>query len=476
MYVKFWGTRGSVPTPGAGTAHYGGNTSCVEVRTEDGTLIILDCGTGVRVLGQSLMEGPQPVTGHILISHTHWDHTQGFAFFAPTRMEGNRFTIYGAAGFNLELQDTMAGQMDYLYFPVSLSELGADIEFKEFGEETFAINDHVEVRTQYINHTVLTLGFRITADDTTVVYCCDHEPYYPDLYRAETKNPAVQDLVHKGDRAHVRFIEGADLLIHDAQYTADEYATKHNWGHSPVNYVVEIAALGGVKRLALTHHDPEHDDDTIAGIEAKAREFAASRYPSLEVVAAYEGLVFDLAAREEGSGEEGSRPDTAADETAAADRLERATERAKKPKRTARAEEKEPVHCILVAEDDPLMMRLINVTLRDAGCKVLEANDGIEALSLAAEHGGKIDIIMLDLDMPRMNGFEALKRLRQDSQWDKTPVVMLTAHEEQETHLRGFELGITDYMTKPIAPTMLRTRVERLLLGVKGPGRKKPDE
>ena len=121
MYIKFWGTRGSIPTPGPGTTRYGGNTSCIELRTDDGTLFILDCGTGLRLLGQKLLQEPRPIVGNILLSHTHWDHTQGFAFFDPILEKGNQFTIFAVSGVDRSLSEVLSGQMDYLYFPLILA-------------------------------------------------------------------------------------------------------------------------------------------------------------------------------------------------------------------------------------------------------------------------------------------------------------------------------------------------------------------
>jgi phosphoribosyl 1,2-cyclic phosphodiesterase len=137
MRIKFWGTRGSIPTPGPRTVRYGGNTSCIELRTNQGILFILDCGTGLRELGRALMQEPKPIVGNILLSHTHWDHMQGFAFFDPVFQKGNQFTIVAAPGVDRSLAGVLAGQMDYLYFPLTLDELQASITFKEVGEESF---------------------------------------------------------------------------------------------------------------------------------------------------------------------------------------------------------------------------------------------------------------------------------------------------------------------------------------------------
>jgi phosphoribosyl 1,2-cyclic phosphodiesterase len=234
VQVRFWGTRGSIPTPGPGTLRHGGNTSCVEVRSAAGTLLILDCGTGLRVLGESLLAaGERPLRGHILISHTHWDHIQGVPFFAPLFAPGNEWDVYAPRGLAQTLRDTLAGQMHYTYFPVALDQLGATIRYHELVEGALTVGD-VVVRTEYLNHPALTLGYRLEADGAAVVYACDHEPYARRLASGEGE-------IDGRDGRHADFLAGADLVIHDAQYTAAEYPAKAGWGHSTVEYAVAVA-------------------------------------------------------------------------------------------------------------------------------------------------------------------------------------------------------------------------------------------
>ena len=183
MDVRFWGTRGSLAKPGPATLRYGGNTSCVEVRSA-GSLIVLDCGTGAHGLGQALMAGPKPVNGHLMISHTHWDHIQGFPFFAPLFVPGNSWDIYAPGAVSRRLERTLSGQMEYEYFPVTLRQLGATIRFHDLAEGDFAIDD-VRVTAQYLNHPALTLGYRLESGGNTVVYAVDHEPH--------AANPAARD-------------------------------------------------------------------------------------------------------------------------------------------------------------------------------------------------------------------------------------------------------------------------------------------
>jgi phosphoribosyl 1,2-cyclic phosphodiesterase/CheY-like chemotaxis protein len=273
MHVRFFGTRGSIATPGRQTLRYGGNTSCVEVTTKSGTLIVLDMGTGAAVLGRELVARGEPSRGHILISHTHWDHIQGLPFFAPLFVPGSEWDIYAPRGFGQTLRDTLAGQMQYTYFPVSLEQLGATIRYHELVEGWLQIGD-VEVTARYLNHPGLTLGYRLQADGVGLVYACDHEPHSR-MLAAGTGDISGED------RRHAEFLADADLVIHDAQYLASEYPLKVGWGHSTVDYALAVAQLAGARQLALTHHDPKRDDDTIDDIigslpRMKTRVFAAA--------------------------------------------------------------------------------------------------------------------------------------------------------------------------------------------------------
>jgi phosphoribosyl 1,2-cyclic phosphodiesterase/DNA-binding response OmpR family regulator len=292
MQVRFWGTRGSIATPGPATVRYGGNTSCVEVRSDSGEVILLDCGTGAHALGQALKEQAKTCSGHILISHTHWDHIQGLPFFAPLFAPGNEWHIYGPRGLGQSLQEVLAGQMEYAYFPVALNAFAATVHFHEVVEGGFMIGD-VRIATHYLNHPALTVGYRIEADGATLVYATDHEPHSPDAGCGHSGKEET------GDLAHVEFIRGADLVIHDAQYTAAEYPAKVGWGHSTIEYVVDAAIAGGVKHVVLFHHDPARDDKAVDQLIGKARERAADAGADLEITAAAEGDVINLHGQQE---------------------------------------------------------------------------------------------------------------------------------------------------------------------------------
>lgn len=285
MQVRFWGTRGSIAKPGPDTLRYGGNTSCVQVTSAAGTNLVIDCGTGAHALGQALMAAGGPIKGHVLISHTHWDHIQGIPFFTPFFVPGNEWDFYAPTGFGESLRETLAGQMEYTYFPITPEAFGATIRYNNLSEGSFRIDDLV-VHTRYLNHPALTIAFRIEVDGAVVVYACDHEPHSRDL--AHARGP-----LHGQDRLHAEFLRDADLVIHDAQYLAEEYAGKIGWGHSTVEYAVAIAEEAGVRRLALTHHDPMRTDDKVDAIVAavKARQASDS---ATNVFAAAEGLTLDI--------------------------------------------------------------------------------------------------------------------------------------------------------------------------------------
>jgi phosphoribosyl 1,2-cyclic phosphodiesterase/DNA-binding response OmpR family regulator len=285
--VRFWGTRGSIAKPGPSTVRYGGNTSCVELRTSDGTLIIFDCGTGAHELGRELVAREATATrGHILISHTHWDHIQGIPFFEPFFKAGGEWDVYGPKGLLQSIRDTLAGQMEYTYFPITVDKFGATIRYHDLVEGAFSIGA-IQVVTQYLNHPALTLGYRVHADGATLVYCCDHEPNLAAAAAGEAELTG-QDL------RHAEFLAGADLVIHDSQFTASEYPDRTGWGHSPAEYVVKVCQTAGVGRVVLTHHDPMRDDDGVDRIVASLRQRAAGSSPPLEIIGAAEGRVIEV--------------------------------------------------------------------------------------------------------------------------------------------------------------------------------------
>ena len=436
MRIRFWGTRGSLAKPGPSTVRYGGNTSCVEVRAADGTLIILDCGTGAHDLGRSLVaSGERPIRGHLLLTHTHWDHIQGFPFFAPLFIPGNEWDVYAPLGLGQRLEDTLAGQMEYEYFPVTLGQLDATIRYHELHEGAFDLGA-VQVTARYLNHPGLALGYRLEAGGVAVVYATDHEPH--SRHQPEVADPAQLVPVHREDQQHVEFLAGADLVIHDAQYTLEEYPSKLTWGHSPAELAVDFALAAGVKRLALFHHDPLRDDAALDQLVETCRRRVVTG--GLDVFAAAEGQTIELAEREAVTPRAARQPEAAIAKGVGA----------------ASA-------TILLVDDDPDIVRLLTMTLRPEGYRLLSASDGNAALEIARAE--RPDLLLLDWNMPGRNGLEVCRALRAESDPDlrDVPVVLLTAQVEAEDTAAGFAAGVTDYVTKPFKPAHIRARVHTWL-------------
>ncbi|MGZ8898500.1 MAG: response regulator [Limisphaerales bacterium] len=293
--VKFWGVRGSVPSPGPDTAYYGGNTSCVEVRA-DGELIILDAGTGIRPLGRHLQKefGPQPKRITILISHTHWDHIQGFPFFAPAYDSQNQVRILGFEGPRKGVEATLAIQMESPYFPISMQEMPGNIEFQELKSLDFSVGN-VPVNAAFMNHPGVCVGYKLLTTAGTVAYFPDNELFGRLKSEAAAhQNKEHKDFAREQDLKLQNFITGADIVISDAQYNASEYRDHVGWGHSCVDDVVDLAISAGVKQLFLFHHDPDHSDAQIAQMLAGARQQVSEAGSKLLVEAAREGLELTL--------------------------------------------------------------------------------------------------------------------------------------------------------------------------------------
>jgi phosphoribosyl 1,2-cyclic phosphodiesterase len=285
MQVRFWGVRGSIPSPGPKTVRYGGNTPCVEL-TCGGETIIVDAGTGIRELGFDLMKraAGAPIKGSLFIGHTHWDHIQGFPFFTPLFLPTTKFQVYGMRGTTKTFQDVMAGQMHSTYFPLQLKDLGSKPEFHEINGPVHA--GPVKVTHHFLNHPGVTVGYRFEYDGKIVSYISDHEPYGTLNVKGEFSD--------KEDANIARFVAGSDLLICEAQYTTDEYRMKRGWGHSTFVDVLDLARSAGVKRMALFHHDPTHDDAKLDERLVESLALISSRKLSIECFAAKEGQVVEL--------------------------------------------------------------------------------------------------------------------------------------------------------------------------------------
>jgi phosphoribosyl 1,2-cyclic phosphodiesterase len=294
LYVKFWGTRGSIPTPGYLTQRYGGNTPCVEVRTES-TMIVCDAGSGLRELGMDIMRrfGNAPVTLHLLLSHTHWDHIQGFPFFPPAYLPTTTIHVYGANRADRTSYQLLTGQMESAHFPVNFTELGARMLAREFEHGEIQIGD-VAASAFPQCHPGGSLGFGLVHGGRKVVYSTDNE-----LDKSVLNAEAVAMDPAAPRRFPAEIIEpfrDADLLIADAQYSELEYPKRIGWGHSSTAAVVDIALAAGVKQLALFHHDPMQSDadldQKIAACARRANERAGR--DKLKVFGAREGVELKL--------------------------------------------------------------------------------------------------------------------------------------------------------------------------------------
>ncbi len=287
LTARFWGTRGSIPSPGASTTRFGGNTPCVELRTGSDHLVILDAGTGIRELGRSLMErslagGGAVVKGDIFLTHAHWDHIQGIPFFAPIFRKGNHFTIWGSKSLQTSIDQVVRDQMSPVVFPVSFEELQARIDFQELSEGQREGRGYV-VQAMEVRHPGGALGYRFTDEkvpERALVYVSDNEL----SDRATYGSPADW-------RARfVKFVQGASVLVHDTMYRRDEYDAFVGWGHSTAEDVVVLALEADVGRLVLFHHRPERTDDEVDRCLDDCRRMVAALGGRLQIEAAAEGL------------------------------------------------------------------------------------------------------------------------------------------------------------------------------------------
>jgi phosphoribosyl 1,2-cyclic phosphodiesterase len=288
LSLRFWGTRGSIPSPGATTTRYGGNTPCIELRTSEGRLVILDAGTGIRELGRSLLAraNGDAVSGDIFLTHAHWDHIQGIPFFAPLFRQGNHFTIWGSRSLQTSIDRVVRDQMSPVVFPVSFEELKARIDFQELAEERRAGAGY-QVAAMGVRHPGGALAYRFTEAGRSargLVYVSDNE-----------LNPAAryEDPPHWRER-FVDFARGAAVLVHDSMYTAEEYPSFVGWGHSTYEDAVALAIDAEVERLVLFHHRPERTDEEVDHCVDQCRALVSARGARLEVLAAAEGMTLTV--------------------------------------------------------------------------------------------------------------------------------------------------------------------------------------
>jgi CheY-like chemotaxis protein len=306
--------------------------------------------------------------------------------------------------------------MDYAYFPVPLSSLPARFDFVEVDETEFTVGN-IRVRTQFLNHTAPTVGYRMTSGNATFVYATDHEAHASPSWRADRPLALIDPryLAHAGDQRHVALIEGADVLVHDSQYASRDLPMKAGWGHSTVEYAVDVALAGKVKTLVLFHHDPNRDDAGVDELIAAAEARVAASGLSLRVIAAAEGeeLVLDEGAR------------------------------------------------ILVADDDITLVRILETVLHGDGYDVDPAYDGQDAVAKATAR--EYDLVLMDIAMPRLDGLAACRTLRSTERYRETPFIVLTGRTRQDDMAEAFGAGYTDYIRKPFTLPQVRARVRSWL-------------
>ncbi len=432
MHIRFWGCRGSIPRSRPDMTRYGGNTSCVQVRSDGGTLVVLDLGSGALDLGEDLIATDSANKGFVFISHTHWDHIQGLPFFRPLCTPGNSWNIYGPRGLGGSLRETLSGQMQYQYFPVTLEQMAATVKYHDLVEGVMKVGDLV-VQTQYLNHPALTLGYRIEGNGCTIVYATDHEPFDQSLavmgYRPGS--PA--------DERHVNFVAGADLLVHDAQYTIDEYPSKQGWGHSTIEFVVDLAMAGRVRQLALFHHDPMRDDDALDRLVDKSRERVQRAGSTLHVFAAADRQSVELVAGKT------EAPVRAQDDTSAS---------------YAPALQSEP---ILLALSSDTAAEFLSRTLQGDGHAVSIIGDGeLVQVKAQAEHPS---LLIVERHLPEGDALDTCRAIRLMGEWGyDVPFIIVAMSRDDVDRSAAEQAGVTDWLVEPFTAAYARTRIRAGLL------------
>ena len=284
--VTFWGVRGSIPTPGPRTIRYGGNTPCVSLERDGRSMVVLDAGSGLRVLGHELMQRDAPPSRvELLLTHTHWDHIQGIPFFKPLSVPGVQVRVWGAPQDGIPIENILRRQMEPMVFPVPLRAFAAEIEVHDLAPGSFEI-DGFDVEAVRLRHPGVTLGFvlAVRGDGRKLAYVTDNE------LGAGGDYPVSADWREQ----LVASLRGVDVLVHDAMYAEHMIETRAGWGHSTPQQAVELALEAGVRRLVLFHHEPEHDDAAVDRQLEAAREHAVQLGGTLVIDAAVEGDSFLL--------------------------------------------------------------------------------------------------------------------------------------------------------------------------------------
>ncbi len=295
MKIKFWGVRGSIASPGPKTVRYGGNTTCIEIRTDENELIVLDAGTGIFPLSQTLL-AELPVTANVLITHSHWDHIQGLPLFIPNFIPGNTLRLHG--GFDpvsgKGIEQVMAVQLQYSYFPVREAEMKAKIEYVTLTPDQTVHIGSASVTPCLLNHPVIDFGYRIECNGKSVFFTGDHELPYNIYEPGDEGYEEYQVFVDEKNQAIQRAIQGVDVLIADSSYTDAEYKSKQGWGHGTFRTSMQLAKACGARVLYCTHHEPTRTDDALEQVFSAALAENASIVGDMDIRLAREGDVFEF--------------------------------------------------------------------------------------------------------------------------------------------------------------------------------------
>lgn len=297
MKFRFWGVRGSIPSPGPRTARYGGNTTCIEVRTDNDTLIIIDGGTGLFSLAQSLIQNKTTaIHANIFITHSHWDHIHGLPFFTPLFVRDSRVRLHGVTDpvTGNGIEHVMGVQLQNSYFPVSETQMDATIEYHTLTVgEAIAVGD-ATVNNVVMNHPVTDLGYRIDCNGKSLFFTGDHEPFYNIHPAGHPEHAAYGRWMRERSAAIDAMAMGVDALIVDCSYTREEYPAKRGWGHGTFDSAFALALRTGAGTLYCTHHEPTRGDDELEAVFADVMARHASLLGGLKVVLAYEGMEVEL--------------------------------------------------------------------------------------------------------------------------------------------------------------------------------------
>jgi phosphoribosyl 1,2-cyclic phosphodiesterase len=280
MKIKVWGCRGSIPSPGEATSRYGGNTTCVEIRLADGTLIVIDAGTGLRSLGQALTRERNPSSLYLLLTHAHWDHVQGFPFFLPAYNDSYTLQVWGGPRARATLRGFLAHQLDPPYFPVDFTELPVRMRFPRSSSSGLSIGKS-RIEPIPLSHPNGGFGFRFIEDGRSFVFLTDNELGYD----------------HPGGLAYAAYLEacrGADLLFHDAQYTSEQYRITRGWGHSTFQAATALALAARVRRFGIFHHDPQHTDAQLDRLIQACRDQLSREASRVECFGVAEGMEISI--------------------------------------------------------------------------------------------------------------------------------------------------------------------------------------